>query len=98
MNRNILVIGGLVLAGAVVGLWMYLSKSDSGTASARPSADTTTTPIVASEPPAPPPPVVPSVPGRAPEPVATGGSDSRDYTVGGIHVRDHRSGDQQKVD
>jgi len=98
MNRNALVIGGLVLAGAVVGLWMYLRKGDDATASARRAPAEPTAPIVATDPPPSTPRVTPSLPGSGPEPVATGGSDSRDYVVGGIRVRDHRSGDQQKVD
>jgi hypothetical protein len=92
-------IGGLVLLGAMVGLWLFMRKADDATASARPTGDTPA-PIVASDPP----PITtreaPSLPGSGTDVPAAPGSDdsSRDYTIGGVRVRDHRAGNQQKVD
>ena len=98
--RNLLVIGGLVVVALVVGLWLFVaSDGDSAAAQAPATEPAGTGPSVAVAPPSGQP-TVTSVPrGDRPElPEAAPGEHPRDYVVGDIRVRDHRSGDNVPLD
>src|SRR5262245_31225330 len=101
MSRNVLVIGGLsvVVLGLLVGLWLILMKNDEASArgtqvatgssgghdrpAGPPHGGTTTTPGTVASPEVPPP---------------GSGDNPREYEIGGMRVRDHRSGEHRPLE
>lgn len=100
--RKLLVLGGLAVIALVVGLLLLLVKDD-GAAAETTSTASTTSPAPSGTQVVPPPrgePTVTSSPrGERPElPETTSSEHPRDYVVGDIRVRDHRSGDNVPLD
>lgn len=94
MKGKALVIGAIVLLGALVVLWLAMRKPDDATASSR-QPEGSATVVVGTKPPGTG--VAPSLPSNGSAPAGSGG-DPREYTVGDIQVRDHRAGDQKPID
>jgi hypothetical protein len=94
MTRGTLALGGGLLVAAVVVLYVMLRSSD-GTEMTR---DATGPKITEADPGKPSSRLRPLPPS---EPAQTDGSSSgsaRDYTIGGVRVRDHRSGEHAQLD
>jgi hypothetical protein len=95
--RNALVVGGLVVVALIAGLVYMLAKDDAQTAQTSSGSGTA---------------VVVEAPGTGGQPTVTGGTtgdrpalpapppgqNPRDYVVGDVRVRDHRSGDNKPLD
>jgi len=95
--RNVLVFGGLAVVALGVGLWLLLHKGDD--ASAQTSGTQGSANVVAPPHTSGTPSVTSGTPGEHPALPAVGsGENPRDYVVGDIRVRDHRSGDNVPLD
>jgi hypothetical protein len=93
MNRGFLAVaGGLVLAGVIV-LYVLLRASDDPAAGRASNAPR----ITEADHGKPGPTVRPVAPSDPAVPVGSG-SGSRDYVIGGVRVRDHRSGEHPMLD
>jgi hypothetical protein len=99
MNRGYLALGAAVVLAAVIGLYLGLRTSDQGRDLAvhhdpgvtrSPEADPGRPKIKVTQP----------APGERPPPTEAAGSGAApdEYMVGGIRIRDHRSGDHARVD
>jgi len=101
MNRRYLALGVAIVVVAAIGLYVASRRSDPGGTTAahegpgspgdpkKPEADPGTPKIKVTQTPA----------GTNPRPELTGsGSAVSDYMVGGVRIRDHRSGDHAPVD
>jgi hypothetical protein len=94
--RNALLIGGLVVAALVVGLYFALRNDDS--AAAQTSTPSEGSAVVVGTPPGAPT-VQPGLPGESPRlPQPGPGENPRDYVVGDVRIRDHRTGDNKPID
>jgi len=100
MSRTVVVIGGLsmVVLGLLVGLWLWLVKTDD-----TPATATTPPPVSPTVADRTPPPVSPhggttTTVGPAPEAPIPDKENVKEYTVGGTKVRDHRSGEHKPLD
>jgi|SRR5688572_1264726 len=95
--KSALVIGGLCVAVLAVALYFIIAKSDTtDVATAEPA-----TPGVGSKPPVGTPSVKPGLPPSerpANIPPPAPGDNPRDYVVGDVRVRDHRSGDTKPLE
>ena len=91
MNRGLLAIGALIVAGSVVALWLIMRKDE---AAATPSASAPTeTRETRTPPPSQLPPGVTTNPTLPEQPPAGSNDNVTEYQVGNVAVRDHRSGD-----
>lgn len=95
MNRKLLVFGGLIVAALAVLLFELHGGSEKAPVEHAAAPAPTETASASASPATPS--AAPSLPSTAP---ADDGSDpgAREYSVGGMQVRDHRSGDPQKLD
>ena len=98
--RKALVLGGVVVLAIVIALWLALNK-DTSAAGSTSSGSGASSPVAGDV--TPPPRGTPSVTnGTTAEPPAlpqaSDGEHPRDYVVGDIRVRDHRSGDNKPLD
>lgn len=98
--RKALVLGGVVVLAILVALWLAL-KNDTSAAGGPTSGSGASSPVAIDV--TPPPRGTPSVTDgttQAPPalPQASDGEHPRDYVVGDIRVRDHRSGDNKPLD
>ena len=98
--RKLLVLGGVAVIALIVGLWLVLANDDG--AAAQTSSTTSPAPggtSVGVPPPRGEPTVTTTERGERPElPATTSPEHPRDYVVGDIRVRDHRSGDNVPLD
>lgn len=98
--RKLLVLGGVAVIALIVGLWLVLANDDG--AAAQTSSTTSPAPSgtsVGVPPPRGEPTVTTTERGERPElPETTSPEHPRDYVVGDIRVRDHRSGDNVPLD
>jgi hypothetical protein len=98
--RKLLVLGGVAVIALIVGLWLVLANDDG--AAAQTSSTTSPAPTgtsVGVPPPRGEPTVTTTERGERPElPATTSPEHPRDYVVGDIRVRDHRSGDNVPLD
>jgi len=99
MNRGYLALGAAVVLAAVIGLYMVLRTSDQGgDLAAHPDPGVTSSP--GDDPGRPTIKVTQPAHGDRPPPTEAAGSGSvpDEYMVGGVRIRDHRSGDHARVD
>jgi hypothetical protein len=98
MNRGYLALGAAVVLAAVIGLYVALTRSDpGGGAAAHHDPDAPKSPEA--DPGKPNIKVTQTAPGEHPRPGPSGsGSAVSDYMIGGVRIRDHRSGDHAPVD
>jgi hypothetical protein len=101
MNRGYLALGAAVVLAAVLGLYVALSKDQDTAAKRDPDGDkpgvtvTRTAPNEIHRPEMPAGSVSPAS-GTVSE--SSGGSGTSEYTIGGVRVRDHRSGEHAPLD
>lgn len=94
MNRALLVVGGMVVVIAGIALYLLIggdaahpmrapAASAPGEAAPAPRASTTQTP---------------TLPPQSAQPSDSSGSGVKEYTVGGVRIRDHRRGNPPPID
>ena len=95
MNRKLLVVGALIVAALVVLLFELHGEHAPAKTEQVAAAAPAGTPAASASPATPS--AAPRLPTAAPADDGSDGS-AREYTIGGMQVRDHRSGDPQKLD
>ena len=95
MSRKLLVVGALIVVALVL-LWVFVrdggdaAQPPQRAAPAQAAATTTSSPSASAAAPA-------SAPRLPDDPAPTGSDSAREYAVGGMQVRDHRSGTPQQM-
>ncbi len=99
MNRGYLALAAAAVLAAVIGLYVAIrGRDDAATGHASPEVRAPRNPDSAAPTPAvPPPPAAPSAP-VIPAAPTTSQPGVSEYTVGGVRVRDHRSGNRPPID
>ena len=96
--RKALVIGGVIVLGVIVAIFLALKKDTSETA-AQPSGSNAPIAVTPSAPPVGHATVTEGTSGSTPSlPEPAAGENPREYAVGDVRVRDHRSGDHKPLD
>ncbi len=95
MSRGLLAVGALIIAGSVLALWLVMRTNDPAAPTPAPTGhDDPPTPTERSHPGV----TVIQTP-KLPEAPAAGSADNvTEYTVGGVAIRDHRSGEHAARD
>lgn len=98
MNRGYLALGAAIVVAAVIALYVISRRSDPGKDAAA-HRDPAAPENPETDPDKPKIKVTQTAPGTNPRPdLTSAGSAASDYMVGGVRIRDHRSGDHARVD
>ncbi|HEY5950841.1 MAG TPA: hypothetical protein VIV40_35355 [Kofleriaceae bacterium] len=97
--RNMLVLAGLAVVALAIGLWLLLRKGDDASAHTSTGEPKGSAAVVVPPRTVGTPTVTTPAPGEQPSlPQVGSGENPRDYVVGDVRVRDHRSGDNALID